>query len=126
LFRLLELTNKADNIKKFQKTINDQLTIEKKLVQQQDAINNDAARNYNNLMVKKQEWVDNNLFEIDKLTKELSEIPANIEQIVKDKELFAEITHKRRGYQQALVQFDREFNTLQRNKDSLTKEVQTL
>lgn len=126
LFRLLELTNKADNIKKFQKTINDQLTIEKKLVQQQDAINNDAARNYNNLMVKKQQWVDNNLSEIDKLTKELSEIPANIEQIVKDKELFAEITHKRRGYQQALVQFDREFNTLQRNKDSLTKEVQTL
>jgi len=88
LFRLKELTVKADNIKKYQKTIKELLLIETKVIEQREKTNNQKIASIENLKANIKQWEIKRTQDIKIQQELLAKIPHNIEQIITDTAIY--------------------------------------
>lgn len=126
LFRLKELTTKAENIKKYQKTLRDKLAIEAKTVEMLERNNNQKKASQQNLINNKEQWDIKNETEIKNIGMLLSNIPDNIEQILEDSTKFQNARMDVLEIHRTIEHVDNNIAQTQKSLSSHIKEVESL
>jgi len=126
LFRLKELTTKADNIKKLQKQLRDELKVESEIVSQKEKMNNQKLATMQNLITNFDNWEKNKSNNIKNIKSQLDSIPSNIEQIIIDIEELTKIRNNIKRNQTLIKDIVRDKKDVEKEQEKLAIEIDSL
>lgn len=126
LFRLKELTTKAENIKKLTKSMKDELKIELEILNQKEQLNNQKMSTMQNLINNFDNWEQTKQKDIERIQNQLQSIPENVERIISDIDTINLLRDNAKKTQSIIKEITRDINDLSKEQQSLNIEITAL
>lgn len=126
LFRLKELTTKADNIKKLTKMLKDDLKVELEILSQKEKLNNQKVATMQNLINNFDNWQITRKNDIQRIEAQLKSIPDNVEHIINDTATIIDLRLKQKKCQSLIKDISRDIKDLKKEQEVLNVEINAL